>query len=65
LAGRVLRELLLVAGLGTGLIPSWADDPAIGYCMINARSETAATKWSISQITSWFLGSLGSGSGGC
>src|SRR5262245_8493090 len=27
-----------------GLIPSWADDPAIGYRMINARSETAATK---------------------
>jgi len=27
-----------------GLVPSWADDPAIGYRMINARSETAATK---------------------
>jgi putative SOS response-associated peptidase YedK len=27
-----------------GLIPSWADDPKIGYRMINARSETAATK---------------------
>ena len=27
-----------------GLIPSWADDPKIGYKMINARSETAATK---------------------
>ncbi len=27
-----------------GLIPSWADDPAIGNRMINARSETAATK---------------------
>jgi putative SOS response-associated peptidase YedK len=27
-----------------GLIPSWADDPKIGYRMINARSETAASK---------------------
>ena len=27
-----------------GLIPSWADDPAIGNRMINARSETAAQK---------------------
>ena len=27
-----------------GLVPSWADDPKIGYRMINARSETAATK---------------------
>ena len=27
-----------------GLIPFWADDPAIGYRMINARSETAAEK---------------------
>jgi putative SOS response-associated peptidase YedK len=27
-----------------GLIPSWADDPAIGNRMINARSETVATK---------------------
>jgi putative SOS response-associated peptidase YedK len=27
-----------------GLIPSWADDPAIGNRMINARSETAADK---------------------
>ncbi|REK08622.1 MAG: SOS response-associated peptidase [Planctomycetota bacterium] len=27
-----------------GLVPSWADDPAIGNRMINARSETAATK---------------------
>jgi len=27
-----------------GLIPSWADDPAIGNRMINARSESAATK---------------------
>lgn len=27
-----------------GLIPSWAKDPTIGSRMINARSETAATK---------------------
>ncbi len=27
-----------------GLIPAWADDPAIGSRMINARSETAAEK---------------------
>lgn len=35
------RELAL---LKWGLIPSWADDPAIGNRMINARSETAASK---------------------
>lgn len=34
-------ELVL---LHWGLIPSWAKDPAIGYKMINARSETAAEK---------------------
>jgi len=27
-----------------GFIPSWAKDPAIGYTMINARSETIARK---------------------
>ena len=27
-----------------GLVPFWADDPSIGSRMINARSETAATK---------------------
>ena len=27
-----------------GLIPAWAKDPAIGYKLINARSETAAEK---------------------
>jgi putative SOS response-associated peptidase YedK len=26
-----------------GLIPPWANDPSIGNCMINARSETATT----------------------
>lgn len=27
-----------------GLVPSWADDPKIGYRMINARAETVADK---------------------
>ena len=27
-----------------GLVPHWAKDPSIGYRMINARSESAATK---------------------
>lgn len=27
-----------------GLIPSWADDPSIGYKMINARAESVAIK---------------------
>jgi putative SOS response-associated peptidase YedK len=27
-----------------GLIPSWADDPSIGYKMINARAESVAVK---------------------
>ena len=27
-----------------GLVPSWADDPAIGNRMINARAETVAEK---------------------
>lgn len=35
------RELVK---LRWGLVPSWAKDPAIGNQMINARSETAATK---------------------
>jgi putative SOS response-associated peptidase YedK len=35
------RELLLVRW---GLIPSWAKDPSVAAKMINARSETAATK---------------------
>ncbi len=36
-----VRELSLMRW---GLIPSWAKDPSIGAKMINARSETAATK---------------------
>lgn len=35
------REL---SRLRWGLIPSWADDPAIGNRLINARAETAAEK---------------------
>jgi putative SOS response-associated peptidase YedK len=35
------RELV---PLRWGLIPPWADDPKIGYRLINARAETAATK---------------------
>ncbi len=35
------RELAL---LRWGLVPSWADDPKIGYKMINARGESVATK---------------------
>ncbi len=35
------RELTM---LRWGLIPSWADDPAIGSKMINARAETVAEK---------------------
>jgi putative SOS response-associated peptidase YedK len=41
LAGERQREL---AFMRWGLVPSWADDPAIGNRMINARSETAADK---------------------
>jgi putative SOS response-associated peptidase YedK len=36
-----IRELSLVRW---GLIPSWAKDPSVAAKMINARSETAATK---------------------
>ena len=35
------REL---AGLKWGLVPHWATDTKVGYKMINARSETAASK---------------------
>ncbi len=37
-----IRRLLATARWG--LVPSWAKDPAVGSRMINARSETAATK---------------------
>jgi putative SOS response-associated peptidase YedK len=36
-----IREMLLMRW---GLIPSWAKDPSVAAGMINARSETAATK---------------------
>jgi putative SOS response-associated peptidase YedK len=39
--GAKRRELAL---LHWGLIPSWADGPSIGGGLVNARSETAATK---------------------
>ena len=35
------RELAM---LRWGLVPSWAEDPKIGYTTINARAETVATK---------------------
>jgi putative SOS response-associated peptidase YedK len=35
------RQLSL---LRWGLVPSWADDPSIGYRMINARAESVAIK---------------------
>ena len=35
------RQLCVVTW---GLVPSWATDPSVGPSMINARSETAATK---------------------
>jgi len=34
----------ILVGLRWGLIPSWANDPAIGNRLINARSETVAEK---------------------
>jgi putative SOS response-associated peptidase YedK len=43
-AVRATPEGRQLASLRWGLIPSWADDPSIGYRMINARSETVATK---------------------
>jgi putative SOS response-associated peptidase YedK len=32
------------AWLRWGLVPSWADDPAIGHRLLNARAETVADK---------------------
>jgi putative SOS response-associated peptidase YedK len=40
-AGRDRPELV---SLKWGLVPGWADDPAMGNRMINARAETAAEK---------------------
>ena len=39
-AARPVRHL---SQMRWGLIPSWTNDPSVGYKMINARSETAAT----------------------
>src|SRR5881394_3747162 len=39
--GRLGRALSL---LRWGLIPHWADDPKIGYRLINARADTVASK---------------------
>lgn len=39
----------MLTELKWGLIPPWADDPNIGYKMINARSETVTEKRSFSR----------------
>ncbi len=41
MAGQPHRQLVL---LRWGLIPSWADNPAVGNRLINARAETAADR---------------------
>jgi len=41
---RLHEGIRQAAEMKWGLIPSWAKDPSIGNRMINARSETAATK---------------------
>lgn len=38
------RGVRRLAHLKWGLVPFWAKDPGIGYKMINARAETAATR---------------------
>ena len=38
------RDQRAVTGMRWGLVPRWAKDPAIGYKMINARSESVAEK---------------------
>jgi putative SOS response-associated peptidase YedK len=40
----VVRDGPELARLRWGLIPAWADDPAIGHRMINARAETVAER---------------------
>jgi putative SOS response-associated peptidase YedK len=39
-----------LVSLRWGLIPSWADDPQVGYRMINARAETLSQKRTFSRI---------------
>ena len=41
---RLQEEKRQIAMRRWGLIPSWADDPKIGYRLINARSETVTDK---------------------
>jgi len=43
-AVRAVASVRQLAFLQWGLIPAWADDPAIGNRLINARAETVATK---------------------
>jgi putative SOS response-associated peptidase YedK len=38
------RERRVAVSLRWGLVPAWAEDPAVGFRMINARAETAAQK---------------------
>ena len=40
----VQRESRTLEQFRWGLVPAWAQDPAIGYKMINARSESASEK---------------------
>lgn len=44
LAIRLVEGVPLAQELKWGLVPSWADDPKIGYRLINARAETVAEK---------------------
>lgn len=43
-AVRLEQDARRLALLRWGLIPGWADDPAVAYRLINARAETAASK---------------------
>jgi hypothetical protein len=42
--GQIPELLAAEIGVCSGLVPSWADDPEIGYKLIDARSEEAAKK---------------------
>ena len=48
-AAAVNHTVAKIEYLHWGLIPSWADDPAIGSRMINARAETLAQKRSFAR----------------
>lgn len=43
-AVRMKEDQRRLAWLHWGLIPGWADDPAVRYRLINARSETASSR---------------------